>query len=46
VGGPHIHIIRYYKSFNPRVNAGLTLLLYVCVTHTHEPNPLVRVTDS
>jgi len=29
----------YYKSFNPRVNTGLALLLYVCVAHTHEPNP-------
>ena len=31
--------ITYYKRINPRVNAGLTLLLYVCVAHTHEPNP-------
>ena len=38
--GFHTHIIRDYKNFNPRVNARLTLLLYVFVTHTHEPNPL------
>ena len=29
----------YYKNFNSRVNAGLAILLYVCVAHTHEPNP-------
>ena len=34
---PHSYIIRDYKSFNSRVNARLTLLLYVCVAHTHEP---------
>ena len=39
VCGPLTHIIRDYKSFNSGVNTGLTLLLYVCVTHTHEPNP-------
>ena len=37
--GPHIHIIRDYKRTSPRVNFGLALLLYVCVAHTHEPNP-------
>ena len=31
--------ITYYKRTSPRVNVGLTLLLYVCVAHTHEPNP-------
>ena len=36
---PHTHIIRDYKSFTLCVNARLVLLLYVCVTHTHEPNP-------
>ena len=40
--GPHTHIIRDYKIFNPRVNTGLALLLYVCVAHTHEPNPGAR----
>ena len=39
VCGPHTHIIRDNKSFNPRVNAWLTLLLYECVANTHEPNP-------
>jgi len=37
--GVHTHIIRDYKSFNSRVNTELALLLYVCVAHTHEPNP-------
>ena len=37
---PHRHIIRDYKNFNPRVNVRLVLSLYVCVTHTHELNPL------
>jgi len=35
---PHIHIIRDYKRINTRGNTWLTLLLYMCVTHTHEPN--------
>ena len=39
VCGPHTHIIRDYKRVNPCVNTGLALLLYVCVAHTHEPNP-------
>ena len=39
VRGPHTHIIRDYKSFNLRVNRLLALSLYVCVAHTHEPNP-------
>jgi len=34
VCGPHTHIIRDYKRTNPRVNAGLVLLLYVCGSHT------------
>ena len=33
--------LTYYKSFNPRVNTGLVLLLYVRVAHTHELNPLI-----
>jgi len=37
--GLHTHIIRDYKRFNTPVNASLTFLLYVCVTHTHEQNP-------
>jgi len=36
------HII-YYNRTNSRVNAGLILLLYVCVAHTHEPNPTTGV---
>ena len=32
--------LTYYKRINTRVNAWLVLLLYVCVAHTHEPNPL------
>ena len=39
--GPHTHIIRDYKNFNPRVNTRLVLLLYVCVAHTHELNPAI-----
>ena len=33
--------ITYYKIINTCVNSELTLLLYVCVTHTHELNPPV-----
>ena len=44
VCGPHTHIIRDYKSSNSRVNARLTLLLYMCVAHTHEPNPCPLIT--
>ena len=35
--------IPYYKRSNTRVNTWLTPLLYVCVAHTHEPNPRVWV---
>ena len=35
--------ITYYKRTSPRVNVGLALLLYVCVAHTHEPNPLIII---
>ena len=33
-----MHIIRDYKSSNPRVNAELVLFVYVYVAHTHEPD--------
>ena len=39
------HIIRDYKSFNLRVNAGLTFLLYVCIAHIHEPNQRERMSE-
>ena len=38
---PFSYFIWDYKRSNPRVNTGLAILLYVCVAHTHEPNPFI-----
>ena len=43
VCGPHIRIIRDYKRSNSHFNTWLALLLYVCETHTHEPNPFLNM---